>query len=135
MKSILFFSLLFCFQNSLAQNIEDEALIKTQSLLKNASERSVEIIKSPDAVNADRNAEVTALGNPAFKQEMYNISSDLLPWLVGLTQGDVSKMSDLLLEAQKNPQAFYERFPAAEKEKIKALSEAIESNRNKNKAP
>lgn len=111
------------------------ALEQTQNLLRDTNQVQKEALDTPAAKEADRNASITTLGDPELKQGLYDISADLLPWLTEAAAGDSEKMSELLAEASKNPAAFYDKIPSAQRAKIKALSETIDSRRNKNKAP
>lgn len=127
MKKVISLSVFFLAFNVFA--FEDEvytsALQQTQNLLKNSEARKGALNTEP-AKAADKAAEITALNDPAAKSEVYNIAADLMPWLVEQSQGDVSKMMQLIQEAQKNPQAFLQRMPEAERKKIKNLSGFIE---------
>lgn len=119
--------LLVGYNMSLAEGDLDP-LQQTRNLLTDPKQRE-QALDTPAAKEADRNAEVTALGKSEYKQEMYGISSDLMPWLVEMSKGDASKMSELIQEAQKNPQAFYERMPPEVRAKIKSLSQSIDSSK------
>lgn len=131
MNKMLLLSALFLSVS--AFSFEDEvytnALQQTQNLLKNSEARKGALNTAP-AKAADKTAEITALGDPAAKSEVYNIAADLMPWLVEQSQGDVTKMMQLIQEAQKNPQAFLQRMPAAERQKIKNLSGFIERKKD-----
>ena len=127
MKKMMCLSVLFLAFNVCAFEDEanTEALQQTQNLLRNSEARK-SAISTDSAKAADKNAEITALGDPAAKSEVYNIAADLMPWLVEQSQGDVSKMMQLIQEAQKNPKAFLQRMPVSERQKIKNLSGFIE---------
>lgn len=131
MKKMIFLSVLFFGTNvfSLEDELYNNALQQTQNLLKNSEARKGAINTEP-AKAADKTAEITALGDPAAKNEVYNIAADLMPWLVEQSQGDPLKMMQLIQEAQKNPQAFLQRMPASERQKIKNLSGFIEQKKN-----
>lgn len=135
MKKIIYLSVLFLAFNVFA--FEDEvytnALQQTQNLLRNSETRKGAINNEP-AKSADKAAEITALGDPAAKSEVYNIAADLMPWLVEQSQGDPAKMLQLIQEAQKNPQAFLQKMPSAERQKIKNLSGFIE-RKKENRQP
>ncbi len=120
---------------SLYADEEIDPLLATQNLLRDLARVQKEALTTPEAKSADFNASIITLGNAQNKQELYNISADLMSWLVETTKGDPAKMAELMAEAQKNPRAFYERIPSAAKAKIKALSGAIDSSRSKIKNP
>ena len=130
MRKMIFLSVLFLAFNVFAfeDQVYTNALQQTQNLLKNSEVRKGALNTEP-ATAADKAAEITALGDPAAKSEVYNIAADLMPWLLEQSQGDISKMMQLIQEAQKNPQAFLQKMPAAEREKIKNLSGFIEKKK------
>lgn len=134
-KLILVLSFFSCSSLYASDDTDLMATTETQKLLQDAARVQKEALKTPEAKAADKNASITARGNPQYKQEMYNISSDLMPWLVEISKGDPAKMTELMVEAQKDPAAFYQKMPAAVQAKIKALSGAIDSSRKKNKNP
>ncbi len=105
-----------------------EALSKTQNLLRNSKERQG-ALDTKEAKSADNVAEITALGDPAAKDQVYNIAADLMPWLVAQTEGDPKKMMEIIAEAQKNPQAFLQKLPEAERKKIGNLTRHIEAKK------
>ena len=120
------------------QAINFDALLNTQNLLKDPKLVESQALSSPEAKKADQAAGYATMGNPSFKKEIYNITSDLLPWLIEKTQGDPSKMIEILSEAQRNPaslKALYESMPATERVKIKMLSNQLEESRTKEKRP
>lgn len=131
MKVIFFVS--FSIYSSLASTFDDKtyesALQQTQNLLRTPDARKGAIDTEP-AKAADKAVEITALGDPAAKSEVYNIAADLMPWLLEQSQGDPLKMMQLIQEAQKNPQAFLQKMPAAERQKIKNLSGFIDQKKN-----
>ncbi|MEK6626983.1 MAG: hypothetical protein AABY53_00015 [Bdellovibrionota bacterium] len=134
-KLILVLTFFSCYSLYANDDINSKALAETQKLLKNPARVQKEALDTPEAKAVDKNASITARGNPQYKQEMYNISADLMPWLVEISKGDPAKMAEIMAEAQSNPAAFYQRMPAAMRAKIKSLSGAIDSDRNKNKSP
>ncbi len=105
-----------------------EALSKTQNLLRDSNARQG-ALDTKEAHEADKLAETTALGDPSAKNQVYNIAADLMPWLVAQTSGDPAKMMQLIMEAQKNPQAFLEKLPESERKKISNLSRFIENKK------
>lgn len=108
------------------------AVRHTQEVLTNTTMRE-SALDTTKAKTADQNVEITSMGNQAIKNDIYGISSDLMPWLADIGGGDSSAMQKILMEAQSNPEAlakFYERMPANQREKVKAVSQQIESLRN-----
>lgn len=127
---------LFVFLNvlpALAQDPDVDALVKTQNVLRNAAERQ-KALGTDAARAADRNADITALGNSANKEEIYSIAADLMPWLLEQSQGDPAKMSQLMQQFQQNPRAFFDRVPASQRARISALADRLERERAASKS-
>lgn len=106
-----------------------QALSETQNLLRDPSRIKNEALNTPEAQTADRNASIVTLGKPELKQELYNISADLMSWIVEASQGDPAKMQQMMSDALSNPKSLYDRMPASERSRVKALSEKIEGSR------
>jgi hypothetical protein len=73
---------------------------------------------------ADQKALEAVGGSAAGKQELYNISADIMPFLVTQTNGDPAKMAEIVQKAQSNPEAFFNALPADIQAKIKKASAA-----------
>ena len=134
MKMCLLLLLVINCQSLFAVELADP-LIETQKILRDSERVQQEALVTPAAKIADKNASITGLGKPENKQEIYNIAADLMPMLVEMSSGDPAKMQELIAEAYKNPKAFYDKMPITQRDKIKLLSETIDSTRTKNKAP
>lgn len=82
--------------------------------------------ESPRARVQQADQKVQALGlNEAQQAEFYAISSEVFQRLAQDADGDTAKMEEIMLSAQSNPKAFYEKyFTAAEKAKIQSLGTA-----------
>lgn len=134
MKNFFIFSLVFC---SACANADEvlKALTDTQSLLRDSGRMQEEAGKTPEGKKADQAATVVTLGKPELKQDLLNISADLLSWITEASKGDPEKMQQLLQEAASNPKNFLERMPANERARIKSLSESIDGARSKNPYP
>lgn len=135
MKSIILITLLLATISLHAQLLPAEdnsaAILQTQQVLTNTTKREA-ALDNDKARTADQNVGITSMGNQNVKNDIYGVSSELVPWLSEQGQGDASSMQKLLQEAQSNPQAienFYRRMPAAQQEKIKNISQQIESLR------
>lgn len=103
-----------------------EALEKTQSLLKSKTERQKFIDKDEHAKAADKKIDALT-PNPKIKEKMYNTSSDIFGDLVKQTGGDVTKMNDLLDNAMKNPEGFYNNLSEAQQKQIRDLANQIQN--------
>lgn len=134
MKFFFIFSLVFC--SAYANADEDlKALNDTQSLLRDSGRMQEEAGKTAEGRKADQAATVVTLGRPELKQELLNISADLMSWISEASKGDPEKMQQLLQEAMSSPKNFLEKMPANERARIKGLSENIERARAKNPYP
>lgn len=134
-KSILLLVVLvmteFLYAQSLPAEDNSAAIVQTQQVLTNTAQREA-ALDTEKARTADQNVTITSMGNQNVKNDIYGVSSELVPWLADMGKGDAGSMQKLLQEAQTNPQAienFYKRMPAAQKEKIKAISQQIETLR------
>lgn len=128
MKNLLIISLVFYSAYASAEDIK-EALRETQSVLRDPVRMQEESGKTSEGRKADQDASVVTLGKPELKQDLLNISADLLGWITDSANGDPEKMQQLMQDAISNPKSFYERMPASERAKVKNLSEKIESAR------
>lgn len=136
MRSIVFSIALLLTNFLYAQSILDEnnsaAITQTQQILINATQREA-ALDTEKARTVDQNVTITSMGNQNLKNDIYGVSSELMPWLSDIGKGDAGSMQKLLQEAQSNPQVienFYNRMPAAQKEKVKAISKQIETLRS-----
>ena len=113
---------------------EDESrtpVMQTQEVLQN-SELRKQAIDTDAARRADQVVNITSMGDQNVSNQIFGITSDLMPWLSEMGKGDPQAMQKLLLEAQSNGDALkklYEKMPAAQQEKIKAVAQQIESLR------
>ena len=110
-------------QNVYAEDDIISALQKTQDCLRN---QTCEAAKSSAGQAADQKALEAVGGNTSNKQELYNISADIMPMLIQQTGGDSEKMQALLLKAQTDPQGFLNSLPPDIQTKIKNLANAVE---------
>lgn len=104
-------------------------LLETQNFLRSPERMQSEAASNPKAADADRVATITTLGKPELKQDLMNISADLMGWIVQSSNGDTAKMEQMLSEAMANPRVFLDKMPSSEREKIRALSGKIEAGR------
>lgn len=118
---ILTFTCTFAFADLDEHN--QKGLHDTQNLLKSKSERDAFIKKNKDAQDADAKAGAIA-GSSENKEELYNMSSEIMEKITTETNGDPAKMQKLLEEAQKDPKSFYEKyFSESQKAKTKKIAE------------
>ena len=114
---------------------EQQGLKDTKQLLTNPKERA-EIIKGDKtATEVDKKVEaLTGSGNN--KEELYGIASEVMEKIAVESKGDSQKMQQLLMEAQANPQKFYDKyFSAAQKTRVKNLASEIEKKQSPSAGP
>lgn len=85
---------------ALQQSLE---CLKTQTCAK---------ITTPAGQAADLKALEAVGGDAAKKQELYNISADIMPFLMQQAGSDPNKMQEIMLKAQTDPEAFLNSLPA-----------------------
>ncbi len=99
-----------------------DPLKETQKVLTDKTKRDAAIKQEGSKAQAvDQYAEKIA--GPQGKEEMYGLSADLMAVIEKESGGDPDKMMKILEEAQKNPEAFYNRFSPEQKAKLKAIAE------------
>jgi uncharacterized iron-regulated membrane protein len=110
-------------QNIYAEDDTVSALQKTQDCLRN---QTCEAAKSSAGQAADQKALEAVGGNAANKQELYNISADIMPILIQQTGGDPEKMQLFMLKAQTDPEKFLNSLPLDVQAKIKNIAKTVE---------
>jgi hypothetical protein len=114
------------FSNAYADEATGEALQKTQECLRNGT---CETMNSKEGKAADDKALNAVGGDQAKKKELYNISADIMPWLTEQAKGDPSKMQEILLKAQTDPEGFFNSLPADVRGKISGTANAVGNDR------
>lgn len=110
---------------------QQQGLKDTQNLLRDKKQREDYFKNNPQAREADTKAGALG-GSPANKEEMYDISAELIEVIARETNGDPVKMETIMQEAQKNPKAFYEKYMSAnQKARVKALAEKVDKDSGK----
>jgi hypothetical protein len=106
------------------QGIQD-----TQHLLKTPAARAKAIAHDPKAKEIDDKAGALA-GSAQNKDEMYDLAAQLVEKVAAQANGDPEKMQQLMMEAQKDPKAFYEKFfDDKQKAKVRGLANKIEGDK------
>ncbi len=127
LKKLLSISIVFfvtpAFSKS-EQEINQEAVQNTQQVLKSPTERQ-KTLDTPNAKKSADNVKKISGGDPELEQAIWELSSELLPVIVEASNGDPQKMQEYLSQARSNPKAFADRFPAAQREKLRAIAEKI----------
>ena len=134
MKSLTLFLVLFTFSpfsysHSDSDNNE-KALSEAQKLLRSPSERQEVISKDKKAQQADQIASEAVGHDPALKNEMYDLSADVLKHVMKSSNSDPAKAQELLMNAMKDPKKFMNSLPAADQEKIRDIANSVEKNKN-----
>lgn len=112
---------LFC-HNANATDELSMALQQTQECLK---KQNCDSALSSAGQAADQKALNAVGGNAASKQELYNLSAEILPILVQQTGGDPEKMQALIQKALTDPEAFFNLLPADTQAQIKNLANTV----------
>jgi hypothetical protein len=99
------------------------ALLQTQQMLTNPSQRQKALDENPRAKAMDAAAR-QAVGDQNTA-DIYELASDLMATLAEESGGDPAKMMELLQKAQKDPQSLESKFTPAQRAKIKAISERM----------
>ncbi|MGZ4976217.1 MAG: hypothetical protein ACXV8O_03610 [Methylobacter sp.] len=119
------------FQNAYADDASS-ALQKTQDCLRN---QNCDAATTEIGRDADQKALEAVGGNAHDKQELYNISADIMPLLLQQAGGDPEKMQAIMLKAQTDPESFLNSLSPEIRAKIKNASIAIEKNRASGQKP
>lgn len=129
-KANLFVFLLvgMSFQTVYADDDINSALQQTQDCLIN---QNCDSAKTAAGKAADQKALEAVGGNTANQQVLYSISADIMSALVKQAGGDPAKMQAIMLNAQSNPEAFFNSLPSEIQAKIKNLAKTVEKNQAK----
>lgn len=114
--------------NAPMSTASEEALQKTQDLLRDPAARKQAIQEKASAKAADDQAAQVA-GSEANKDEMYALASEIMETVTRLSGGDTQKMTALLAEAASNPAAFAAKLPPDQQAKLKSLAEKAEKTK------
>jgi FtsZ-interacting cell division protein ZipA len=102
-----------------------QALDQTQSLLTSPADRQKYIEQHPDAAAADERVK-SLTSSPEEQKAVYDLSAQVFSTTTKQTNGDVAKQKELLEQAQKNPEAFFNSLPADQQKAIRSLADDIE---------
>lgn len=132
---LLSFVLIHAHASAELDQYEQKGLQDTQQMLKSPHLRKEAIKGSKEAQAVDQKVEALA-GSGRNKEEIYDIASQVMETIAVESKGDPDKMQKLLMEAQANPQAFYNKyFTAEQKAKVRNLANDIEKTKGKASAP
>jgi len=103
-----------------------EGVHKTQDFLRSREQRETYLKTDPKARDVDTKVEALA-GTPENKDEMFDLAAEVLEKIANEAKGDPEKMKILLLEAQQDPQKFYQsHFSEGQKKRVQGLAKDIE---------
>lgn len=104
--------------------VSQEALKKTQQMLRDAKERSKAVSQDPQAGWMDNHVRSLG-GSETNTQEIYGLAADVLENIAQEANGDPAKMMELLDRAKKDPNGFAARFTPEQKAKLKELGQKL----------
>jgi hypothetical protein len=98
-----------------------EAKDKTSELLRDPKQREQAVKENGKTKAADAQMK-HVMGNEQNTQKAYEISADIMDKMVEQTGGDSSKMQEILEQAQKDPEGFYNKLTPEQKKQIEELA-------------
>jgi hypothetical protein len=111
-------------QNAYAED-SGSPLADTQNCLRN---QNCESAQTEAGIAADQHALAAVGGNAANKQEVYDISADIMPYLVQQSGGDPNKMLIIIQKAQADPEGFMNSLPANVQTRIRSAALAMDKH-------
>ncbi len=114
-----------------AEEDVDPAIKDVQDVLRTQSKRDEVIKADTKAQQADAFALQAVGGNQNLKNDVYDVSADIMATVHKLSGGDAAKMNALLQKALQNPGEFLKSLPADQQAKIRDIAAKTE----KQKAP
>jgi hypothetical protein len=122
--------ILMCFMSLIVSTTfadeNDDALKKTQDCLRKGN---CATINTKEGQAADQKALGAVGGDVSKKQELYNISADIMPVLLQQAGGDPVKMQEILLKAQTDPEGFLKSLPADIRAKISNTARSVAADK------
>ncbi len=119
-------------QDIYADDAVGSALQKTQDCLRN---QNCDAAATDAGKEADRKALAAISGNARDKQELYNLSADIMPILVQQAGGDPVTMQNLMRKAQTDPESFLNSLSPDLKEKIKKYANELDKHQVSGQRP
>ena len=130
MKSSILFLFLITFSPITYSQVNDEALSEAQKVLRSPTQRQEVISRDKKAQQADQIASEAVGNDPALKNEMYDLSADVLNHVMRMSGGDPAKAQELLMNAMKDPKKFMNSLPAADQAKVRDIANSVEKKKN-----
>lgn len=126
---VLIFSISFLTLPTFAEEDLDAALKDVQDLMRSEAKRNDVLKANPKAQQADDFALQAVGGNQALKNDVYDVSADVMATVKELSGGDAAKMNELLQKALQNPAAFLKSLPEAQQAKIRDIAAKTEKQK------
>lgn len=105
-----------------------EALGQTQALLNDPAQRGEVIKNDPKAAAADAQLQ-NLMSSPALTNESYALAGEILEILMSNNAGDPDAMQRALEAGQRDPAAFLQSLPEAQRRKIQEIAKKIEAGK------
>lgn len=113
----------------LSVRAEDKALKETQALLNDRNQLNQVFKEDTKARDADQFALKAVGGDTQDRDQLYQISSQILEQLTKESNQDPQKMQEQLLKATQNPEQFYKKLNPETQNKIKEVAGRVEQRR------
>ncbi len=110
-----------------------EALEKTQTLLRDPTQRNAAINQNQDARSND--AELQKLMGGKGADGVYDLSADIFAKIVNESNGDVVVMQQKIEQVQKNPEAFLKSLTPEQQARIKSMANQSGDKRGPSNKP
>lgn len=138
-KISLFLSLVFSFAFNAHAELDkpsQEALEKTMEELKDPAKREQAFKENPKYKEGESGANLLVKGDAAQKQQIYELTAQVLQTLAQKANGDAAQMQDIVSKAQKDPAKFMEEyFSEEQKKQVRELAGQIEKDRQPKTQP
>lgn len=105
---------------------DQEALQKTQEFLRSKSQREANLKTNKDAQPYVQKMNEMGM-NAAQQDQTFNITADVFGELIKANNGDPAALQKMLLNAQKDPQGFFNSLSPEQKSKIQNLGKEMEA--------
>lgn len=102
---------------------DNQALQKTQGLLKDQKQRDAFIKSDRNAQAADAQLKAVLGNNPQMTEEAYALAAEVLAEMTRKHQGNPDAMAKDLEKFSKDPAAFLSQWSPEQREKLKSLAE------------
>lgn len=104
----------------------EESLDSVKKELRSQKSREDGKKKYPNFQKVDDQIDHLTDSSPELKEDIYEISAQIMDSLVQKANGDETVLQKMILEAQKDPKSFFENLSEAEKNQIRSVSSKIE---------